>query len=72
MASFQQKNSSLPKDPDPSKLAILRIRTPAIQVQTPPLEGPRILRAKNKQPKKLSFLTLEIQPENPSIITTKS
>ena len=34
----------IPKDPDPSKLAILRTRTPAIQVQTPPLEGPRILR----------------------------
>ena len=33
-----------PKDPDPSKRAILRTRTPAIQVQTPPLEGPRILR----------------------------
>ena len=32
-----------PKDPDPSKLAILRTRTPAIQVQTPLLEGPRFL-----------------------------
>ena len=34
-----------PKNPDPSKVAILRTRTPAIQVQTLPLEGPRILRA---------------------------
>ena len=33
-----------PKNPDPSKVAILRTRTPAIQVQTLPLEGPRILR----------------------------
>ena len=34
-----------PKDPiSPSKLAILRTRTPAIQVQTLPLEGPRVLR----------------------------
>ena len=33
-----------PKNPDPSKVAILRTQTPAIQVQTPPLEGPRILR----------------------------
>ena len=33
-----------PKNPDPSKMAILRTRTPAIQVQTLPLEGPRILR----------------------------
>ena len=29
-----------PKYPDPSKVPILRTRTPAIQVQTPPLEGP--------------------------------
>ena len=36
---------NLPKNPDPSKMAILRTRTPAIQVQTLPLEGPRILRA---------------------------
>ena len=34
-----------PKNPDPSKVAILRTRTPAIEVQTLPLEGPRILRA---------------------------
>ena len=34
-----------PKNPDPSKQAILEIRTPAIQVQTLPLEGPSILRA---------------------------
>ena len=33
-----------PKYPDPSKVPILRTRTPAIQVPTPPLEGPRILR----------------------------
>ena len=33
-----------PKNPDPSKMTILRTRTPAIQVQTLPLEGPRILR----------------------------
>ena len=32
-----------PKNPDPSKIAILRTRTRAIQVQTLPLEGPRIL-----------------------------
>ena len=35
-----------PKNPDPSKVAILRTRTPSIQVQTLPLEGPRILRVK--------------------------
>ena len=30
-----------PKNPDPSKMAILRIQTPAIQVLSPPpLEGP--------------------------------
>ena len=34
-----------PKNPDHSIVAILRTRTPGIQVQTPPLEGPRILRA---------------------------
>ena len=33
-----------PKNPDPSKMANLRTRTPAMQVQTLPLEGPRILR----------------------------
>ena len=33
-----------PKYPDPSKVPILRTRTPAIQVPTPPLKGPRILR----------------------------
>ncbi len=33
-----------PKYPDPSKVPILRSRTPAIQVPTPALEGPRILR----------------------------
>ena len=33
-----------PKNPDPSKVANLRTRIPAIQVQTIPLEGPRILR----------------------------
>ena len=33
-----------PKYPDPSKGPILRTLTPAIQVQTPRLEGPRILR----------------------------
>ena len=36
-----------PKYPDPSKVPILRTRTPAIQVPTPPLEGPRILREGN-------------------------
>ena len=30
-------NSDSPKNPDPSKVPILRIRTRAIQVQTPPL-----------------------------------
>ena len=35
---------SYPKNPDPSKVAIGRNRTPAIQVHTPPLEGPRTLR----------------------------
>ncbi len=34
-----------PKYPDPSRVLILRTRTPAIQVQTPPLEGPRFLMA---------------------------
>ncbi len=38
------KQSFIPKYPDPSKVPILRTRTPAIQVPTPPLEGPRILR----------------------------
>ena len=33
-----------PKYPDPSKVPILRTQTLAIQVATPPLEGPRILR----------------------------
>ena len=33
-----------PENPDPSKIAILRTWTPAIKVQTLPLEGPRILR----------------------------
>ena len=41
--SFPLK-SIYPKYPDPSKVPILRTRTPAIQVQTPPLEGQRILR----------------------------
>ena len=36
--------SMYPKYPDPSKMPILRTRTPAIQVPTPPLEDPRILR----------------------------
>ena len=36
-----------PKYPDPSKMPILRTRTPAIQVPTPPLEGPRILRVEH-------------------------
>ena len=30
--------------PDPSKVAVLRTQTPVMQVQTLPLEGPRILR----------------------------
>ena len=38
-------NILLPKNPNPSKVANLRTRTPATQVQTLPLEGPRILRA---------------------------
>ena len=37
-----------PNNPDPSKMAILRTRTPPIQVQTLPLEGPRILRVRSK------------------------
>ena len=40
----QRFHFSYPKNPDPSKVAIVRNRTPAIQVQTPPLEGPRTLR----------------------------
>ena len=36
---FLNENSYYPKNPDPSKIAILRTRT-----QTLPLEGPRILR----------------------------
>ena len=39
--------SNNPKYPDPSKVPILRTRTPAMQVPTPPLEGPRILREGN-------------------------
>ena len=35
---------SYPKDPDPLKVANLRTRTPAMQVQTLLLEGPRIFR----------------------------
>ena len=35
---------SIPKNPDSSKVAILRTRTPAIEVQTLPLQGPRILK----------------------------
>ena len=38
------EHKNIPKNPDPSKMAVLRTRTPAIQVQTLPLEGPRILR----------------------------
>ena len=34
------KHLYCPKYPDPSKVPILRTRTPAIQVQTLPLEGP--------------------------------
>ena len=34
----------IPKNPDSSKVAILRTRTPAIEVQTLPLQGPRILK----------------------------
>ena len=34
------KRMEIPKYPDPSKMPILRTRTPAIQVSTPPLEGP--------------------------------
>ena len=33
-----------PKNPDPSKKAILRTQTPAMQVQPSPLEGPKIPR----------------------------
>ena len=33
-----------PKNPDPSKVAILRTRAPAIRVQTLPLKDPKILR----------------------------
>jgi len=38
------KKGSFPKNPDPSKMAMTR--TPAIKVQTLPLESPRILRFK--------------------------
>ena len=38
------KKGSFPKNSDPSKMAMTR--TPAIKVQTLPLEGPRILRVK--------------------------
>ena len=41
-----QYNAEYPKYPDPSKVPILRTRTPAIQVPTPALEGPRILRVR--------------------------
>ena len=34
------KHLYCPKYPDPSKVPILRTRTPAIQVQTLPVEGP--------------------------------
>ena len=40
-SSFLKPNCA-PKNPDPSKVPILRTRTPALQVQTLPLEGPRI------------------------------
>ena len=42
----RQQKFLYPKYPDPSKVPILRTRTPAIQVPTPALEGPRILRVK--------------------------
>ena len=54
-----------PKNPDPSKVAILRNRTPAIQVQTPPVEGPRILRGRQEirwQPSQ-ALLAAEIGPD---------
>ena len=31
---------TFPKNPDPSKVAVVRTLTTAIQVRTPPLEGP--------------------------------
>lgn len=36
---FKAGITSSPTNPDPSKVAILRIRTPAIQVQAPPFGG---------------------------------
>ena len=44
---LDERHIYLPKNPDPSKVAILRTRTPVIQVQTLPFEGARILRATN-------------------------
>ena len=41
---FSRSLFTNPKNPDPSKVASLRTHTPAIEVQTLPLEGPRILR----------------------------
>ena len=42
----ERKKTHPSKNPDPSKMAIFEdLYTPAIQVQTLPLEGPRILRA---------------------------
>ena len=46
---------SLPKNPDPSKIAILRARTPAIQVRTHALEGPKILRVGSNKKQDVFF-----------------
>ncbi len=53
------EKNSFPKYPDPSKVPILRTRTPAIQVPTPPLEGPRILRVE-----RLIFPTKYVIPKS--------
>ena len=48
ISTFNQRKGDhcggFPKNPDPSRMAILRTRTLAIQVQTLPLEGRKILR----------------------------
>ena len=62
-----------PKYPDPSKLAILRTRTPAIQVQAPPLEGPRILRVTSKKWRKRGFpWEMSLQKTMPPPLTFSS
>ena len=54
----QIPKNTCPKNPDPSKVAILRTQTPAIQVQTPPFEGPKDSQGDIQDTTKLHFLTI--------------